>query len=117
LIVSIDVRSSDDGTRILKIAGSINLYSAVELQTALVALFENRHFELLIDLDDVRHIDSTGLEVLVGARQRVRANGGRIGFICADPLIRKLLDVTGVAKAFTIFRDERSAKSALAFAA
>jgi anti-sigma B factor antagonist len=106
--LTIGVRTSAH-IRIVDVVGEIDVYTSVLVKTALLEIIDDGHRTLLVNLGKVRHIDSTGLGVFVGALRRVRTNGGRLDLICADPLIRKLFDITGLAKAFTIFRDERTA--------
>jgi anti-sigma B factor antagonist len=109
LNLTIGVRASADDLCIVDVAGQIDVYTSELVKSALLGLVDDGHFSLLVNLDKVRHIDSTGLGVLVGARARVRAKGGGLDLICADPLIRKLFDITGLSKTFTIFRNERAA--------
>ena len=107
--ITIDVRKSNGETRIVDIAGDIDIYSSSLVKAALLELFEKQHHNVLVNLEKVRSIDSTGLAVLIGALKRSRTDDGRLDLICANPLILKVFDITGLAKAFTIFGDEGAA--------
>ena len=55
-----------------------------------------------IDLPPTEFCDSTGLGVLIGARRRLSDSGGSIVVVCANPRIRKLLDLTGLDKVLDV---------------
>ena len=56
-----------------------------------------------MNLDGVDFLDSTGLGVLVGALKRVRSNDGDLYLVCTQPRIRKVFEVTGLTKVFSLF--------------
>jgi anti-sigma B factor antagonist len=51
---------------------------------------------LIVDLNRVTFIDSSGLGALVGAARRAAAHGGSLHAVCARPPTRRLLWLTGV---------------------
>jgi anti-sigma B factor antagonist len=58
---------------------------------------------IVVDLDGVDFLDSTGLGVLVGALKRVRSNDGELSLVCTQPRIRKVFEVTGLTKVFALY--------------
>jgi anti-anti-sigma factor len=63
---------------------------------------------LVVDLGDRRGACSALLRVLLRAGRRLRGHGGRLAIAASDPGLRRLLDVTLLSQAFTVFetRDE-----------
>lgn len=57
---------------------------------------------VVVDLAAVTFLDATGLGVLVGAKKRARAAGGRIVVAGARPPIFRVFDLTGLAAAFDV---------------
>jgi anti-sigma B factor antagonist len=58
----------------------------------------------VVDLDGVDFLDSTGLGVLVGALKRVKGDeGGVLHLVCNQARIRKVFEVTGLTKVFSLF--------------
>ena len=57
---------------VIEIGGEIDVYTAPRLRESIVAAVEAGHNRLIIDVQQVKFLDSTGLGVLVGALKRVR---------------------------------------------
>jgi anti-sigma B factor antagonist len=68
---------------------------------------------LVVDLDAVSFLDSTGLGVLVAGQRTVAAGGGRLHLVCAAARILRLLDLTGVAELVTVHPDQATARAAV----
>lgn len=58
---------------------------------------------LLINLQNVLFMDSSGLGSLVTALKRVRAAGGRMGLCCLSGQARMLFDHAGMNRMFEIY--------------
>ena len=69
--------------------------------------------DVVVDFSDTTFIDSTTLGVLVGGVKRLRAQEGRLSLVCSDRNIRKIFEITGLDRVFTIYptRDEALAKT------
>ena len=76
-------------------------------------LIDRGVYFLVINLEKVRYIDSTGLGVLIGGLKRVREHGGSVNLVCTNPQIKKIFDITGLVKIFGIFESEDAAMKAL----
>lgn len=108
---------SDDGqTTFLRIRGELDALSAPELRPALDRVVDERMSEVIVDLSELRLIDSSGVGALVSLYKRVRSNGGTVRFtgVTSQPLvIFKLLRLDIV---FGLVEDGRSAVYGLATA-
>jgi anti-sigma B factor antagonist len=82
----------EPGYTLVTVAGELDIATAPELRDCLVPLLAD-HPTLVIDLDRVSFCDATGLGVLVGA-----ANRARLHLVCSRPNIRRLFDLTGLAR-------------------
>ncbi|MGH2684538.1 MAG: STAS domain-containing protein [Actinomycetota bacterium] len=58
---------------------------------------------MVVDLDDVGFIDSTGIGVLVGAVKRARSTDGDLTLVCTQRRILKVLQITGLTQVFSVF--------------
>lgn len=88
------------GTAVVAIDGHLDVYSAPDVRTALIALINEGRYRQVVDLTAVTFVDSTGLGVIVGAAKRAVARGGRLALVVdLDGRVGKVLRVTGVHKA------------------
>src|SRR5262249_61249236 len=61
----------EDGSTVVSLAGELDLYNAQRLRETLLACCAERPDRLIVDLSDVKFIDSTALGVLIEARTRM----------------------------------------------
>jgi anti-sigma B factor antagonist len=87
-----------DGAIVVKLAGELDLYNASTLRAALLDAAAESPGRLVIDLEGVRFIDSTGLGVLVEARSRVES------LLLAAPGLetRRALQISGLDRHFAV---------------
>jgi anti-sigma B factor antagonist len=55
-----------DGIEVVDAQGEIDMYTAPRLRELLIDLVSKGSYQLVVSLDKVGFLDSTGLEVLVG---------------------------------------------------
>ena len=92
---------SRDGTVVVSLAGELDLYNAEEVRGALLDATAGGPGVLVVDLEEVRFIDSTALSVLIEARSRM---ADRNGFRLAAPGLetRRALEVSGLDRHFLV---------------
>jgi anti-sigma B factor antagonist len=113
--VDLTVATRDEAeTTVVAVAGEIDVYTAPRLREELVALIDGGRHRVVVDMQGVEFLDSTGLGVLVGALKRVRAyDDGALGLVCHDDRILKIFRITGLTKVFTIDSSVPAAIAAL----
>jgi anti-sigma B factor antagonist len=96
-----------DGTHapytVLAVKGEVDVYTAPRLREKLVELVSQGRHRIVVDLEGVEFLDSTGLGVLVGGLKRLRSNDGDLGLVCTQSRILKVFEITGLTKVFSIF--------------
>ncbi len=100
-----------EGRTIVSVGGEIDVYTAPKLRDKITELVAAGTFDIVIDMEAVEFLDSTGLGVLVGGLKKVRAHDGSLHLICNQDRLLKIFRITGLAKVFTI---HESADAALA---
>ena len=93
---------SKDGIEVIDVAGKIDIYTAPRLRELLIDLVSTDRYQLIVNLERVEFLDSTGLGVLVGGLKRVRAHDGSLDLVCTQERLLKLFRITGLAKVFGI---------------
>ena len=91
-----------DGIEVIDVGGTIDIYTAPRLRELLIDLVSRDNCQLIINLDQVEFLDSTGLGVLVGGLKRVRAYDGSLDLVCPQARILKIFRITGLTKVFGI---------------
>ena len=95
--------SERDGFSVLAVSGEVDVATVPRLREQLHSLVAAGNTRIIVDLDSVDFLDSTGLGVLVGALKRVRSHDGTLSLVCTQPRIRKVFEVTGLTKVFALF--------------
>jgi anti-sigma B factor antagonist len=88
---------------VVHVSGELDIASAAQLRTVLIdVLATSPATHLVVDLEGVSFIDSTGIGVVVGAHRRVTANGGSFSAVVTTPVVRKVLQTTGLLQAWRV---------------
>jgi len=109
--LSLTTRTEGDRT-IVEVGGEIDVYTAPKLREQLVDLVNSGQYHLIVDMERVEFLDSTGLGVLVGGLKRVRAHDGSLRLVCTQERILKIFRITGLTKVFPIHDSVAAAVSA-----
>jgi anti-sigma B factor antagonist len=90
----IDIIERDDAV-VLVVAGEIDIATAPLLEQELTKAEASGTANVIIDLDAVSFMDSTGLQVLV-AHALSETNGSRIRLTQGSPQVQRLFTVSGM---------------------
>ncbi|TXJ03967.1 MAG: anti-sigma factor antagonist [Aeromicrobium sp.] len=90
------------GFHVVEVSGEIDVYTAPKLREAIIKAVDRGHTRLIVDIERVAFLDSTGLGVLVGALKRVRADGGSLDIVCTSDRLLRIFDITGLDRVFQI---------------
>ena len=100
---------AEGGRTVIEVAGEIDVYTAPKLREKIATLVDDGVYHLVIDLERVEFLDSTGLGVLVGGLKRVRTHDGSLSLVCTQERLLKIFRITHLDKAFEIHPDVASA--------
>jgi len=107
--LTIDERTIGDVT-VLKLSGALLLDDGeVALRTSVQKLLAQGRTKLVLDLEGVTHVDSSGVGVLVAKLQAIRRQGGDIRLAHLTARYQRLLTTMRVLPLFNIFEDETAA--------
>jgi len=108
--------SQHDGVFVLAFGGDIDVASAVTVRDALDRVIAAGHHRVVLDLNEVEFLDSTGLGVMVGRLKAVRDLGGDLRLVCTSPRIIRVLSITGLDEVFAVHPSADEAVAALSAA-
>ena len=87
---------SEDGAKVVKVQGEVDAYSAHQLRACLDEVAETPQQRIVVDVNDVGFIDSSGVGVLVASVKRLRQDGRALVVRRPTRQISKLLEITGL---------------------
>ncbi|MEU6238763.1 STAS domain-containing protein [Kitasatospora sp. NPDC047058] len=94
-----------NGWTVVPLSGDLDDYAALEVRRLLDVLVDGGAVRMVVDLAAVGFVDSTGLNVLLGAARRVRAGHGVLRLAGAVPRVRDVLELSGVAAVLPLYPD------------
>ena len=109
--LSLETRQENDRT-VIEVGGEIDVYTAPKLRERIIELVDEGQYHLVVDLEKVEFLDSTGLGVLVGGLKRVRGHDGSLQLVCTQERLLKIFRITGLSKVFAIHGSQSEALTA-----
>ncbi len=104
-----DIRHVDN-TAVVDLSGRITMGEAAGmLRDTIKELISEDHKNILLNLENVSYIDSSGLGELVGAFATVGNRGGRLKLLHLQTRIKELMQVTKLLTIFEVYEDEGQA--------
>ncbi len=99
-----------EGVAIVDVAGRITLGEGnVILREIIAELLASGHNKILLNLNQVEYVDSSGVGELVRSFTTVRKNGGHLKLANVAHKVQQLLEATHLHRVFEIHKDEHSA--------
>ena len=75
---------------VMRVTGEIDMATAPRLRQHVLTVTARKPAGLVLDLDRIEFIDSTGLGVMVGAAKRMRMIDGGFRIVCSQPQLNEL---------------------------
>ena len=88
---------------IMRVIGEIDMATAPKLRQHIQKVTARAPDGLVLDLDDVDFIDSTGLGVMVGAAKRMRVAGRGFRIVCNQKHLNELFALTRLDAVFELY--------------
>lgn len=92
--------------------GAIDLHVSPELRASLLAVIDQKPKRLVVDLARVPYVDSSGIAVLILAKQTLDEQGGRFMLAGAQEPVRIILESARLDQYFQLFPNVEAAQSA-----
>ncbi|MEY2246043.1 STAS domain-containing protein [Streptomyces sp. SAS_267] len=97
------VEVREEGTSaVVTPAGELDHHTADLLREPLEGCLEKGYARLIIDCSRLEFCDSTGLNVLLGARLKAEAAGGGVHLAAMQPVVARVFEITGAEAVFTV---------------
>jgi anti-sigma B factor antagonist len=97
---------------VLDIAGEIDLYNAPEIKVSFSQLIESQKYNVVINLEKVSYIDSSGIGALISSLSNLKKYQGGLKIINVYASVRKVFELTKLTSFFEIYDSEAEALAA-----
>lgn len=101
--------SEKDGISICKVDGEIDINTAPQVKTKFDNLIREKKEKIIINMEKVNYIDSSGLATLVELLKNFRKYGARLKLVALSAKVRSLFEITKLEKLFDILEKEEEA--------
>jgi anti-sigma B factor antagonist len=94
---------SSDGALVARIKGEVDLSNSTRLRASLLDQMTNDALGLVIDLTEVRYLDSAGIQVVYELSERLRRRGQKLRLVVRpDSLIARTLQIVDAGRSIGI---------------
>ena len=108
-----DIAEKKQGNvNVLSLSGRLDAYCATELEKKLNSLIESGQNFLVLDLEKLEYISSSGLRVFLASLKKTKKQQGDIKLACMKPFIKEVFDIAGFSQLFNIFDTGEAAVTA-----
>jgi anti-sigma B factor antagonist len=91
--------------------GRLDAYAANEVERKLNEMIDTAHVLLVVNLEKLEYISSSGLRVLLAALKKTRKQQGDVRLACLQPYVKEVFDIAGFTQLFKMFDKEEDAVS------
>lgn len=100
------------GIRVCSAEGDIDINTSPQVKKAFDKLIQAKSSKVLINLQKVEYIDSSGLATLVEILKNMKGFGGKLKLCSLSNKVKSLFEITKLEKLFDIADTEEEALSA-----
>ncbi|EHQ88133.1 anti-sigma F factor antagonist [Desulfosporosinus youngiae DSM 17734] len=97
-------------TLLIRLDGELDMHTASALRQAIDSEIEKRGIRtVILNLQGVRFVDSSGLGVILGRYKKLLPVGGKLKITNVPPHIYKIMELSGLPKIISFYVDEAHA--------
>lgn len=101
-----------NGITIFMLDGRVDSEGAVDLDLALQAATGEGKHKMVLDMSQVRYINSSGLRTLADILTQNKSEGGDLKLVNLNPKVQRVLQIIGFDKFFAIYQTTDEALAA-----
>ncbi|XVQ08747.1 STAS domain-containing protein [Spirillospora sp. CA-255316] len=91
-----------DGRAVVRLSGELDIANGDDLRERLRAVRRSYGDHLVLDLTDLRFMDSHGLSIIIDCYKAVSEAGGGLVLAAPRPIVRRTLEITGLHRRITV---------------
>lgn len=95
--------------QLIRLQGSLDMYSFPRLETQLQVLFQQGRHCVMLDCSHLDYIGSAGLGALIGFAKQAREHNGDLKLLFVPDRIYKIIELLGFTKVLQVHNSEQTA--------
>ena len=106
-----EVKEQLDGKKkaVIRVSGEVDLYSSPELRKAITTRSKKKIPLIVVNLENVQYMDSSGVATLVEGLQLTSKYGGKFRVVGLSAGVKEVFELARLDKVFDIFDSEEQA--------
>jgi len=98
-----------NGVTIFRVQGDIDINTSPDVKKTLDKAIKEKKDKVVVNLEEVGYVDSSGLATLVEILKNMRPYGGKLRLANLSPKVKGLFEITKLDKLFDISASEDAA--------
>ncbi|HHW06555.1 MAG TPA: anti-sigma F factor antagonist [Clostridia bacterium] len=95
---------------VVKVKGELDLLTAETFRNLVErAINREKTQNLILDMEQVDFIDSSGLGVILGRYRRIREQGGNMAIVGVKPHVKRILELAGIMGIVKVYQQTEQA--------
>ncbi len=103
MALEVETRQADNGVTVVAPTGRLDIAGAPALKEAIEEVVKNGPPRIVIDMEGVSFVDSTGLGSVIAALKQVRGSQGELRLAAPNQQARVVLELTTLDRVFPYY--------------
>jgi anti-sigma B factor antagonist len=103
MTLEVQTRQIDTGVAVVAPTGRLDVAGAPTLKDAISEALKNGQARVVIDMEGVSFVDSTGLGSVIAALKQIRSSQGDLRLAAPNQQVRVVLELTTLDRVFPYF--------------
>lgn len=103
MALEVETRPADNGVTVLAPTGRLDIAGVPALKEAIGEAFKNSPPKVVIDMEGVSFVDSTGLGSVIAALKQIRNSQGELRLAAPNQQVRVVLELTTLDRVFPYY--------------
>lgn len=109
-----EIRNSRvNGYPFLEVSGRVDLHTSSKLRSALNQWVSKKASCVLVEVDNVSHMDTSGVATLIECQREMKEQGGKLLLVGVNHHVGEALSLAGVEDDFEVFQSRQQAAEEL----
>ena len=113
MALEVEARPADNGVTVLAPTGRLDVAGAPALKEAIGEVVKNGPPKVVIDMEGVSFVDSTGLGSVIAALKQIRNSQGELRLAAPNQQVRVVLELTTLDRVFPYYATVEEALTGL----